>query len=88
MESGEGQAPRCLAYRDAFEAALTRFGRNGLSPEFIERSNAFVASNCTGERNVCPRSNEELRIANIIIMRAVGATGGTFMPFACPSQAK
>lgn len=89
MESGDGQPlqARCAAYRDAFETALTRFGKAGVSPEFIERSNAFVASNCAGERNVCPRSNEELRIANVIVMRAVGATGGTFMPFACPPSA-
>ena len=52
-------------------------------PELLERSATFLSSNCAGARNVCPRTAEELRLANIVVMQAVSRTGGTFMPFSC-----
>lgn len=87
-ESGvqTSQQAKCEAYRKAFDTVIGRVGRNGLSPEFLDRNNAFVAANCAGARDVCPRSPEELRVANIIVAQAVSSTGGTFMPFGCPAQ--
>lgn len=84
--SQPSQQAKCDAYRKAFDAVVARVGRKGLSDEFIGRNAAFIEASCAGERNVCPRSPEELRVANFIVAQAVGSTGGTFMPFGCPKQ--
>ncbi|WP_342362626.1 hypothetical protein [Terrarubrum flagellatum] len=80
------QNAKCETYRKSFDGAVNRLGKKGLGQEFLDRNAAFIASNCAGERNVCPRSPEELRVANVIVMQAVSGTGGTFMPFACRKE--
>jgi hypothetical protein len=75
---------KCERYGNAWTEALTRRGRQGLSPEFIERHEAFIASGCTTKADVCPRSTEELDMANIMVVAAMNAgTASTFPPFAC-----
>jgi hypothetical protein len=61
-----------------------RFGTVGLGPAFIELHDAFIASGCTGASDVCPRSDREIEIANILTIAAINAgTASTFPPFAC-----
>ncbi|MBJ6124059.1 hypothetical protein [Microvirga splendida] len=75
---------KCERYGKAWAEALTRRGRQGLSPDFIERHEAFLASGCTARADVCPRSEEELSMANIMVVAAMNAgTASTFPPFAC-----
>jgi hypothetical protein len=75
---------KCERYGKAWTEALTRRGRQGLSPEFVERHEAFLASGCTARADVCPRSTEELDMANIMVVAAMNAgTASTFPPFAC-----
>ena len=75
---------KCERYGKAWTEALTRRGRKGLSPEFIERHEAFLTSGCTAQADVCPRSSEELDMANIMVVAAMNAgTASTFPPFAC-----
>ena len=75
---------KCERYGKAWTEALNRRGRQGLSPEFIERHEAFLASGCTTKADVCPRSTEELDMANIMVVAAMNAgTASTFPPFAC-----
>jgi hypothetical protein len=75
---------KCERYGKAWAEALTRRGRQGLSPEFIEHHEAFLASGCTMRADVCPRSTEELDMANIMVVAAMNAgTASTFPPFAC-----
>ena len=75
---------KCERYGKAWAEALIRRGRQGLSPEFVERHEAFLASGCTARADVCPRSEEELSIANIMVVAAMNAgTASTFPPFAC-----
>ncbi|MBF9195981.1 hypothetical protein [Microvirga terrestris] len=75
---------KCERYEKAWIEALARRGRQGLSPEFIERHEAFLASGCTTQADVCPRSAEELGLANIMVVAAMNAgTASTFPPFAC-----
>ncbi|MEE1655257.1 hypothetical protein VB618_03540 [Microvirga sp. CF3062] len=75
---------KCERYGKAWTEALTRRGRQGLSPEFIERHEVFLASGCTARADVCPRSTEELDMANIMVVAAMNAgTASTFPPFAC-----
>jgi hypothetical protein len=45
---------------------------------------AFLASGCTARAAVCPRSAEELEIANVMVVLAMNAgTASTFLPFSC-----
>jgi hypothetical protein len=75
---------KCARYRKAWTDALARQGKQGLSVEFLDRHEAFLASGCTTKADVCPRSTEELNLANMMVVAAMNAgTASTFPPFAC-----
>lgn len=75
---------KCERYRAAWTEALARRGTKGLGREFIDNHETFLASGCTTQGNVCPRSEEELALANIMVVAAMNAgTASTFPPFAC-----
>jgi hypothetical protein len=74
---------KCTRYGQAWTEALKRFGTKGLSRDFIDTHEAFLASGCTSG-DVCPRSAEELDLANIMVIQAMNAgTASTFPPFRC-----
>ena len=75
---------KCERYGKAWSEALARRGTKGLGQDFIERHEAFLASGCMARADVCPRSSEELDMANIMVVAAMNAgTASTFPPFAC-----
>lgn len=75
---------KCERYARAWSDLLARRGRGGLSQDFVERHDAFLASGCTAKGDVCPRSAAELEVANIMVVLAMNAgTASTFPPFAC-----
>ncbi|WP_188908731.1 hypothetical protein [Salinarimonas ramus] len=75
---------KCARYATAWEEATTRMGREGLSAEFVTRHDAFVASGCLADADVCPRSEAELAMANVLVILAMNAgMASTFPPFAC-----
>lgn len=75
---------KCDRYRQAWAEVKKRFGTEGLGPDFIARHDAFLASGCTGDADVCPRSDREIEIANVLTVAAMNAgTASTFLPFAC-----
>lgn len=77
-------AVKCERYGKAWTEALSKRGRAGLSPEFVARHEAFLASGCTAQGDVCPRSKEELDLANILVLMAMNENmASTFLPFAC-----
>ncbi len=77
-------AVKCERYGKAWTQALAKRGRTGLGPEFIARHEAFLAAGCTTQGDVCPRSKEELDLANILVLMAMNENmGSTFLPFAC-----
>ena len=76
---------KCARYKAAWSGALARFGSAGLGQDFLQRHDAFLASKCTAKPDVCPRSAEEFRLANVMVTLAMNAgTASTFPPFACP----
>lgn len=78
------KAVKCARYTKAWAAALVRFGRQGLGQEFLGRHDAFLASGCAAPADVCPRSPEEFKLANAMVILAMNAgTASTFPPFAC-----
>jgi hypothetical protein len=75
---------KCERYRQAWTEVRKRWGLEGLGQAFIERHDAFLASGCTADADVCPRSPREIEIANILTIAAMNAgTASTFPPFAC-----
>lgn len=75
---------KCARYAKGWSDALARLGRQGLGQDFIDRHEAFLASGCTARADVCPRSAEELNMANVLTILAMNAgTASTFLPFAC-----
>lgn len=75
---------KCERYRAAWGEALKRRGTKGIGADFVARHEAFLASGCTTSPDVCPRSAEELDLANVLTIAAMNAgTASTFLPFAC-----
>lgn len=75
---------KCERYSKAWSEALARRGRGGLGTAFLERHEAFLASGCSNAADVCPRTREELDMANDLVIAAMNAgTASTFLPFAC-----
>ncbi|MET0744394.1 MAG: hypothetical protein ABWY78_13565 [Microvirga sp.] len=74
---------KCARYGEAWTEAIKRFGTRGLGQDFLDTHAAFLASGCTSG-DVCPRSQEELDLANVMVIRAMNAgTASTFPPFRC-----
>jgi hypothetical protein len=79
-----GNAVKCERYGKAWTQAMARMGRDGLSPAFLERHAAFLASGCTARADVCARSEREIAVANAMIIMAMNAgMASTFPPFYC-----
>jgi hypothetical protein len=75
---------KCARYKKAWSDLVTRRGTDGLGRDFLARHEAFLASGCTARGDVCPRSEAELAVANVLVIAAMNAgTGGSFLPFAC-----
>lgn len=75
---------KCARYKKAWSEAVARRGTQGLGQKFLGAHASFLASGCTEAANVCPRSAEELDLANMMVVAAMNAgTASTFPPFAC-----
>lgn len=80
-------AIKCERYTKAYAEALARLGRKGLGQDFLDDHEAFLASGCSIKGEVCPRSAEELNLANIMVVMGMNqGMASTFMPFACPKR--
>lgn len=76
---------KCELYADATAAALSWTDPAGLSEEFLARHAAFLASGCTAPHDVCPRSAEEVALADLLLTMSMSeGMASTFVPFACP----
>lgn len=83
-EQAAFQAKKCQRYREAWTYVVKRRGTAGLSPEFLERHEAFFANGCVTSTKVCPRLKAEFDMANALV--ALGMNAGiasTFFPFSC-----
>lgn len=75
---------KCARYTSAWEEAQRRIGTDGLSEDFLASHEAFIASGCLARADVCPRTEAELAMANIMVVMAMNAgMASTFPPFAC-----
>ena len=75
---------KCARYKKAWADAIAYRGTKGLSAEFLERHEAFLTSGCMARADVCPRSEEELYMVDMMVAAVVNAgIAGTFLPFIC-----
>ncbi len=78
-------AVKCARYREAFDQAIARQGSEGLSDGFLASHKAFIEAGCTERGEVCPRSAEEFRLANTLVILGMNrGMASTFFPFRCP----
>ena len=82
--SRDWNAEKCARYTAIWPQALDRFGREGLSADFLGRHAEFLASHCRSRVAVCPRSPQELALADAMTIAAMNAgTASSFVPFRC-----
>ncbi len=78
---------KCFRYSRDWDEALRRYGRDGLSPTFLEGNAAFIRSGCQRPANICPQTAKERRLADALAIRVVNeGMSTTFLPFDCPHQ--
>lgn len=75
---------KCLRYRAAWQEATARRPMAGIGGAFRTRHDAFLASGCQTPPDVCPRSKEELDLANTLVLLGKSRKlASTFFPFKC-----
>lgn len=86
-ESSAWQQQKCALYADAWSRALDSFGSEDINYNFVATNENFIASGCTEQIAICPQSNQERDIADLItlVMMNEGAAS-TFLPFRCPAE--
>ena len=79
---------KCATYAAAWTQALDLFGSDRMNYAFIAGNENFIASGCRPVGDFCPRSDQELDIANALTLALMNAgTASTFLPFRCePAQ--
>lgn len=78
------QDAKCARYAAAWTEAQSRIGQAGLGGAFLAGQDAFIASNCRARPGICPRSPQELAMADILTIAAMNAgMASSFLPFAC-----
>lgn len=76
---------KCVLYDRAVEAAVGHLGEDSLTEEFLADNRAFIEGGCQRPGNVCPRTDAELELANMLtIMTMNEGMASTFVPFRCP----
>ena len=75
---------KCARYTEGARRVMRRQASTGVSREFLDRHEAFLASNCSARADICPATQEEIALADTLTILAVnGGTAGTFLPFSC-----
>jgi hypothetical protein len=73
---------KCFRYGRDWSDALRRYGRDGLSAEFVAGNEAFVGSGCLSAEKICPRSAKDRQLADALAIRVVNeGMSTTFLPF-------
>lgn len=75
---------KCVLYDHAVEAAIGHLGEDGLTEDFLSDNRAFIEDGCETPGRVCPRTDAELELANMLtIMTMNEGMASTFVPFNC-----
>lgn len=78
---------KCRLYTQDWSDVVATNGLEDVGKPFLDNHATFIASGCTLRANVCPRSQHELEIANLLSLMTVsqGITG-SFLPFSCAAE--
>lgn len=75
---------KCLRYKASWADLVKQRGLTGLGEEFLKRHQDFIGSGCRASTHVCPRTEGELEVANMMVVAALnGGMASTFPPFSC-----
>ena len=75
---------KCIRYKVAWGDLVRQRGMAGLGQEFLTRHQAFIDAGCRASTNVCPRTDAELEVADMMVVAALnGGMASTFPPFSC-----
>jgi hypothetical protein len=75
---------KCIRYKAAWGELMKRRGVKDLSADFLTRHDAFITQGCRESTHVCPRSDAELEVADMMVVAAMnGGMASTFPPFSC-----
>ncbi|WEK04314.1 MAG: hypothetical protein P0Y65_19385 [Candidatus Devosia phytovorans] len=78
-------AEKCAVYEAAWNQSLDAFGSDEMNFAFLAGNENFIASGCSEAGEICPRSEQELEIANALSLAMINAgAASTFLPFHCP----
>ena len=78
---------KCVLYNRAWDSAVLTVDQTDISKEFHDLNQRFMDSDCTARINVCPHSDAEFEIANLLtIMTMNEGMASTFVPFNCPAD--
>ena len=81
------QQQKCALYTDAWARALDGIGSEDINYNFLATNENFIASGCTEQIAICPRSNQERDIADLITLAMMNeGAASTFLPFRCPAE--
>ncbi|MCC5993593.1 MAG: hypothetical protein JJT99_13850 [Rhodobacteraceae bacterium] len=75
---------KCILYTEAWNHLGHSSMLEGVSEQFVADHIAFLETGCLDRRRVCPRSEAELALADILSLMAVAeGMAGSFLPFHC-----
>ena len=75
---------KCIRYKAAWGELVTQRGLAGLGPDFLKRHQDFIEAGCRSSTHVCPRTDGELEVADMMVIAALnGGMASTFPPFSC-----
>jgi hypothetical protein len=75
---------KCIRYTAAWGDLERQRGLAGLGTEFLSRHKSFIDGGCRVSTNVCPRTDAELEVADMMAIAALnGGMASTFPPFSC-----
>lgn len=86
-EPSAWQQQKCALYANAWARALDSIGSDDINYNFLATNENFIASGCTEQIAICPRSTRERDIADLLtlVMMNEGAAS-TFLPFRCSTD--
>jgi hypothetical protein len=73
---------KCYRYARDWSEALSRYGRDGFSPEFLAGNAGFIEAGCRRLHPVCPLTVRDRELADALAIRVVNeGMSTTFLPF-------
>lgn len=87
QEATAWQSEKCALYTDAWNRALDGIAADDINYNFLASNENFIASGCTETIAICPQSDREMQIAEMLtVMMMNQGAASTFLPFRCADE--